>query len=93
MCGSRDSFLLSCNLFTCQATAVAHRRGWNWTWELATNPVSSAKQTLEFSRPAHHFSNSVKRDVVWIQGNILAYEDCSKTQDAGLVERVVKMVE
>ena len=27
------------------------------------------------------------------QGNILDYDDCSKTQDAGLVEQVVKMVE
>ena len=27
------------------------------------------------------------------QGKILAYNDCGKTQDAGLVERVVEMVE
>ena len=27
------------------------------------------------------------------QGSILGYDDCSKSQDAGLVEQVVKMVE
>ena len=40
-----------------------------------------------------HLSTLILSEKHFSQVNILGYDDCSKMQDAGLVERVVKMVQ